>query len=73
MLKKLEKRGLITRHPSETDRRVIDLQITEQGMKHYRQSEDFTPIAVNVLTDEEKQQFGAILDKLAEEVQKKMA
>ena len=42
-------------------------------MKRYRQSEDFTPIAVNVLTDEEKQQFGAILDKLAEEVQKKMS
>ena len=72
MLKKLEKRGLITRHQSETDKRVIDLTITEQGKEMYKQSEDFTPIALSVLTDEEKQQFASILDKLAVEIQKKL-
>lgn len=72
MLKKLEKRGLITRCQSETDRRVIDLQITEQGKQMYKQSEEFTPIALNVLSDEEKQQFANILDKLTEEIQKKV-
>ena len=72
MLKKLEKRGLITRHQSETDKRVIDLTITAQGKEMYKQSEDFTPIALSVLTDEEKQQFANILDKLAVEVQKKL-
>ena len=72
MLKKLEKRGLITRHQSETDKRVIDLTITEQGKEMYKQSEDFTPIALSVLTDEEKQQFANILDKLAVEIQKKL-
>jgi DNA-binding MarR family transcriptional regulator len=72
MLKKLEKRGLITRQQSETDKRVFDLQITEQGKKMYKQSEEFTPIALSVLTDEEKRQFADILDKLAGEIQSKM-
>lgn len=72
MLKKLEKRGLITRHQSKTDKRVIDLTITEQGKQMYKQSEDFTPIALSALTDEEKQQFANILDKLAVEIQKKL-
>ena len=72
MLKKLEKRGLITRRQSETDKRVIDLQITEQGKQLYKQFEDFTPIALNVLNNEEKQQFANILDKLTEEIQKKV-
>ena len=72
MLKKLEKRGLITRCQSETDKRVIDLRITEQGKQMYKQSEEFTPIALNVLSDEEKQQFANILDKLTEEIQKKV-
>ena len=72
MLKKLEKRGLITRHQSETDKRVIDLTITDQGKEMYKQSEDFTPIALSVLTDEEKQQFANILDKLTVEIQKKL-
>lgn len=72
MLKKLEKRGLITRHQSETDKRVINLTITEQGKQIYKQSENFTPIAINVLTDEEKEQFANILDKLTDEVQKKI-
>ena len=72
MLKKLEKRGLITRHQSETDKRVIDLTITDQGKRMYKQSEDFTPIALSVLTDEEKQQFANILDKLTVEIQKKL-
>ena len=72
MLKKLEKRGLITRHQSETDKRVIDLTITDQGKQMYKQSEDFSPIALSVLTDEEKQQFADILDKLTVEIQKKL-
>jgi DNA-binding MarR family transcriptional regulator len=72
MLKKLEKRGLITRHQSETDKRVIDLTITAQGKEMYKQSEEFTPIALSVLTDEEKQQFANILDKLTVEIQKKL-
>lgn len=72
MLKKLEKRGLITRCQSETDKRVIDLRITEQGKQMYEQSEDFTPIALGILSDEEKQQFANILDKLTEELQKKV-
>ena len=72
MLKKLEKRGLITRHQSETDKRVIDLTITDQGKRIYKQSEEFTPIALSVLTDEEKQQFADILDKLTVELQKKL-
>ena len=72
MLKKLEKRGLITRRQSGTDKRVIDLQITDQGKRMYKQSEEFTPIAFNALTDDEKQQFAAMLDKLADEVKKKI-
>lgn len=72
MLKKLEKKGLVTRCQSETDKRVTDLQITEQGKQIYKQSEEFTPIALNVLSDEEKQQFANILDKLTEEIQKKI-
>ena len=71
MLKKLEKRGLITRCQSEIDKRVIDLQITKQGKQMYKQSEEFTPIALNVLSDDEKQQFSNILDKLTDELQKK--
>ena len=32
MLKKLEAKGLITRHRSETDERSVVVQVTEQGM-----------------------------------------
>ena len=72
MLRKLEKRGMIVRHQSETDKRVINLTITEQGKRMYKQSEDFTPIALGVLTEEEKQQFSSILDKLTAEIQRKL-
>lgn len=39
LLSKLEKSGYITRTPSETDRRVMDIRLTEEGRKASEQNE----------------------------------
>lgn len=74
MIKKLEDKGYVRRYPSETDRRVLMIELTEAGKVFTENTfdNDFKPIALEVLTDEELNQFSAILDKLNGEMIEKL-
>jgi MarR family transcriptional regulator, organic hydroperoxide resistance regulator len=68
MLLSLEKKGYIYRTPHETDRRSLRVYLTETGKK--LESELFPPsieaykYAFRGISEEEKKQFKAILDKI---------
>ncbi len=64
MVRKLESRGLVARKRSATDARAYEVAITEKGRALASEMRQAKPIALDVLTDEEKLQFEAILDKL---------
>lgn len=66
ILAKLEKAGYITRHPSERDRRIHMVRITEAGR---RCASRFRPaIPFRGFSDEEIEQFLSYLDRAAEEI-----
>jgi DNA-binding MarR family transcriptional regulator len=64
LLSKLEKAGYVTREPSEQDRRVMLVKLTEKG-RNEEQSEpvDFSDI-FSCLSDDEQQAFGEYLDRI---------
>lgn len=66
LMGKLEGAGLIERKTSEDDRRNVNIFITEDGRKKLEQcnftSPRFDPFTA--LTDEEKETFDALMDKL---------
>ena len=70
----LEKKGFITRKPSETDKRVLCVYPTEQmlqmqpGLQEAMQQ--WEEILLQDLTPEEKQQLNSLLAKLRERVNK---
>lgn len=74
MLQKLEERGLIVRAKSETDGRAIEVSLTDEGRARAAEIAERRALAAAdffaVLTDEEKEQLGAILDKLGAELDK---
>jgi len=66
-LAKLEKRGFITREPSEQDKRVMLVKLTDKGRSYTRKPEDEGSDLESVLaclTKEEQAALGASLDKL---------
>lgn len=67
MIKKLTDKEYIKRYPSDHDRRVMMIELTDAGrelLKNGLSTETFSPIILDILTDEEIKQFGTILDKL---------
>ena len=64
MVRKLEGRGLVVRKRSDADARAFNVSITDEGRALAAEMRDAKPIALDALTDEEKLQFEAILDKL---------
>lgn len=74
MLQKLEERGLVERKKSETDGRAIQVTLTDEGRSRAAEIAERRAIAAAdmfaVLTDEEKEQLSAILDKLGSELDK---
>lgn len=64
LVAKLEKSGFVTREPSEQDKRVTLIRLTEQGRASEQETEEFD--AFSVLTDEEREQLGAYLDRIIE-------
>lgn len=65
LLQKLEKKALITREKSETDKRVSIVTLTEKGrLTATTERRDFVLPTSDVLTDEELIQFDQILNKL---------
>lgn len=69
LLSKLEKSGYITRVPSEEDKRALDIELTEAGIKAASAAQDAKAGADKLfdwLTKEEQEQFGGFLNKLIE-------
>ena len=64
MVRKLEGRGLVVRNRSAADARAYDVAITEDGRALAKGMREAKPIALDALSDDEKLQFEAILDKL---------
>lgn len=66
LLTKLEKSGYITRTPSETDRRVMDIHLTEEGKQAAEQPEqqlDSTEL-FGCLNEEEQAAFSDYLNRI---------
>lgn len=61
MITKFEKNGLLTRHPSPTDNRHMEIHLTEEGMGLFHE-----------LNNRSNKQIGELLTKLDDEQQKKI-
>lgn len=74
MLQRLEERGLIERKKSDTDGRAIQVSLTNEGRARAAEIAERRALAAAdmfaVLSDEEKDQLSAILDKLGDELDK---
>ena len=63
LLNKLEKSGHVERGPSEEDRRVMVVRLTEKGKEVQQPETDYQEI-LDCLSAEELQQFGEYLDRI---------
>ena len=73
LLKKLEASGLVERTPSETDRRIMMVKVTEEGKKAADEAGKEQDERIGIfqwLNDEEIAQLSAILDKLIASVER---
>ena len=64
LLNKLEKAGLVTRVPSEEDRRVMIVTLTEKGKDAQQQPRADFPDIFDCLADEEQAAFSGYLDRI---------
>lgn len=75
LLAKLESSGYITRSNCESDRRVMDIKLTEAGMKAAEEAEknrDDSSKFFACLSDEEHAKFGELLDKVTDSLEKEL-
>lgn len=72
LLLKLEKAEYIVREPSEDDKRVMIIRLTEKGRAERREKSEKMPDLFTVLTAEEKEMFGVFLDKIIAELEEKL-
>ena len=63
LLKKLEKNSYVERRPSEKDRRVMVVHLTEKGKEAQEPEENYQEF-LGCLSPEELQQFGEYLDRI---------
>jgi DNA-binding MarR family transcriptional regulator len=66
LLSKLEKNGYITREPSETDRRVMNIKLTKEGLKATESTEQefsFDKL-FECLSEEEQKTMSGFLDRI---------
>ena len=63
LLNKLEKSGYVERRPSETDRRVMVVHLTEKGKTVQQPTSDYEEL-LGCLSQAELQQFGDYLDRI---------
>ena len=72
MLQKLEERGLVVRRKSQADGRAIEVSLTDEGRERAAEIAQRRAVAAAdmfaVLSEEEKEQLAAILDKLGAEL-----
>lgn len=67
LLTKLEKNGCITRYPSEDDKRVMIVKLTEEGEKAAAEIDDSEPESTKILdclNEEELQNFSEYLERI---------
>lgn len=74
LLAKLEGKGYITRSPSEEDRRVMDIRLTDQGMEVANQVEqpEDPEMLFNFLSQEEQAGLGEYLDRIISNLENQM-
>ncbi len=63
LLNKLEKSGYVERRPSDADRRVMVVHLTEKGETVQQPALDYEEV-LGCLSQEELQQFGSYLDRI---------
>lgn len=76
LLSKLEERGLITRTPDESDKRVTNVSLTEAGKQAVEGRDESDDDLLNSLfeglTDEELDQLSGLFDKLNASLKEKL-
>lgn len=75
LLGKLEKNEWITRTPSDEDKRVMLISLTEEGREKAKQLAEEPKIGEDlfgIFSEEEQEQFAAYIDRLTEEVAKRV-
>ena len=72
LLAKLERNGYITRTPSESDKRVMDIRLTEKGIEAANQDEPQLGFDAlfNCLSEEEQSNLSEYLDRIIGEIEK---
>lgn len=74
LLTKLEKAAFITREPDEGDRRIMVVKLTEAGREEAEKMNQEEETSVfDVLSDEEKVEFQALLNKLAAAIEAELS
>ncbi len=68
LLSKLEKNGFITRTPSETDRRVMNIKLTKEGSEATEQEFSFEKL-FECLNEEEQNNLGGYLSRIIETIE----
>lgn len=71
LLGKLEKGGYVTRVPSEADRRVMIVTLTDKGKQEEQPKSDFAGI-FDCLSREEQAAFGEYLDRIISALEEKL-
>lgn len=76
LLTKLEKGGFITRTPSEADRRIMNIKLTEEGAKAASATEGDRPTGFDdlfdCLSDAEQTTLSELLTKIIESIEKQL-
>ncbi|MFN8471002.1 MAG: MarR family transcriptional regulator [Anaerolineae bacterium] len=71
LLAKLERNGYITRVPSETDRRAMDIRLTEKGAKAAEERVDLSEV-FDCLNAEEQINFGDYLSRVIASLEERL-
>ena len=73
LLAKLEKAGYVTRTPSETDRRVMEIRLTDEGRSvvHEPEEKEQPDDLFDCLDSAEREGFAGYLDRLIEHLEAK--
>lgn len=72
LLSKLEKNGYITRTPSETDRRVMNIHLTKEGAEATEQEFSFERV-FRCLSNDEQQTLGSYLSRIIETIEAQLS
>jgi len=70
LLMKMEKGGYVTREPSEQDKRIMLVRLTEKGRNEQQPKQFAFDDIFLCLSEEEQEAFGEYLDRIIDEIQK---